>query len=60
MKVSERNATRSPNDKNVKDQGFEKKRFVLTQDDLIYYDKKDDSKLCVTVRKRFLHSSALY
>jgi hypothetical protein len=60
MKVSERNATRSPNDKNVKDQGFEKKRFVLTQDDLIYYDKKDDSKLCVTVRKRFVHSFALY
>lgn len=46
MKVTERNAVKTPGRESAgATQGFEKKRFVLTQDDLIYYDKKDESRL---------------
>jgi hypothetical protein len=44
MRVTERHGAKSPAERDKK-AGFEKKRFVLTQDDLIYCDKKDDSKL---------------
>lgn len=43
MLVTERHGAKSSADKDKKI-AFEKKRFVLTQDDLIYCDKKDDSK----------------
>lgn len=44
MRVTERYGSKS-NAERDKKSGFEKKRFVLTQEELIYSDKKDDSKL---------------
>lgn len=44
MRVNERHGSRSTSERDKKN-GFDKKRFVLTQDDLIYCDKKDDSNL---------------
>lgn len=59
MRVAERHGSRS-NSSRDKKSGFEKKRFVLTQDDLIYCDKKDDSTLISYSRKYQLHPSTMY
>lgn len=59
MRVAERHGSRSNVSRDRKT-GFEKKRFVLTQDDLIYCDKKDDSNHTYEPRKHKLHPVALY